>query len=178
MVDAAWVIVGRIRKAHGIRGELVVEPITDAPDAVFASGRRVFAGDTAGELVPDAPPLDVVRSRAFKDGLLVTFASITDRNEAERWRDRYVLARPEDLPPIADDEIFVHDLLGLRVRRSSGEDIGAVIDIYELPQGLVLEIDRGAAGNVLVPFHESMVDRVDVDARLIVLDPPPGLLDE
>ncbi len=171
-------IVGRIRRAHGIRGELVVEPITDAPDAIFAAGRRVFAADTRGDPLPDAPPLDIDRSRPFKDGLLVTFAAIADRNEAERWRDRYLLVRPDDLPPIPEDEIFVHDLLGLRVERTNGEAIGSVIEVYEMPQGLMLEIDRGAAGNVLVPFHESIVDRVDMDARLLVVDPPAGLLDE
>ena len=177
MTDAAWVIVGRIRRAHGIRGELLVEPITDAPDAIFASGRRVFPGDATGDLLPDLPPLEVVSARDFKDGLLVTFRGIGDRNEAERWRDRYLLVRAEDVAPLGDGEMYVHDLIGLRVERTTGESVGTVIEVYELPQGLMLEIDRGGEGNALVPFHESVVERVDVEGRLLVLDPPPGLLD-
>ena len=178
MTDTAWVIVGRIRKAHGIRGELVVELITDAPDAVFAPGRRVSPGDATGELLPDLPPLEVHAARPFKDGLLVMFDGIGDRNEAERWRDRHLLVRADELEPPGDDEVYIHDLLGLRVELATGEAVGTVIDVYDLPQGLVLEIERGPRGNVLVPFNEAMVERVDVEATLLVLDPPEGLLDE
>ena len=177
MTDAAWVIVGRIRRAHGIRGELVVEPITDAPDAIFAPGRRVSPGDAAGDLLPDLPPLEVSASRPFKEGLLVMFEGISDRNEAERWRDRYLLVREDELAPPGEDEVYIHDLLGLRVERAGGEPVGTVIEVYELPQGLMLEIERGPQGNVLVPFNDVMIERVDVEARLIVLDPPEGLLD-
>ena len=177
MTDTAWVIVGRIRRAHGIRGELVVEPITDAPDAIFAAGRRVSPGDATGDLLPDLPPLEVMAARPFKGGLLVTFDGIHDRNEAERWRDRYLLARAGELAPPGEDEVYVHDLLGLRVERTTGETVGTVVEVYELPQGLMLEIERGRRGNVLVPFNDAMIDRVDVGARLIVLDPPEGLLD-
>ena len=178
MADADWVIVGRIRRAHGIRGELVVEPITDAPDAIFASGRRVFVCDAAGEALTELPPLEIVRTRPFKDGLLVTFEGIADRNEAERWRERHLLVPGDELPPLGEDEVYIHDLLGLHVQRGSGETVGTVVEVYELPQGLVLEIDRGTTATVLVPFHESMVERVDVAAKLIVMNPPDGLLDE
>ena len=178
MTDTAWVIVGRIRRAHGIRGELVVEPITDAPDAIFAPGRRVSPGDATGDLLSALPPLEVMAARPFKDGLLVTFDGIRDRNEAERWRDRYLLVRADELEPLGDDEVYIHDLLGLRVERTSGEPVGTVIEVYELPQGLVLEIERGAAGRVLVPFNDTTVERVDVDAKRLVLDPPEGLLEE
>ena len=65
MTQPEYAIIGRVRTAHGIRGELVVEPITDAPDAVFASGRRVFAGTVAGDLARGAPTLTVGRARPF-----------------------------------------------------------------------------------------------------------------
>ena len=178
MTDTAWVLVGRIRRAHGIRGEVVVEPITDAPDAIFAPGRRVSPGDAAGDLLPDLPPLEVSASRPFKDGLLVMFEGIRDRNEAERWRDRHLLVRADEIEPPGEDEVYIHDLLGLRVERTTGEPVGTVIDVYDLPQGLMLEIERGTTGNVLVPFNDVMVERVDVEAKLLVIDPPEGLLDE
>ena len=65
MTTPAFIIVGRVRKAHGIRGEVVVEPITDAPDAVFASGRRVFAGTAGGDLAPNRAELHIASSRPF-----------------------------------------------------------------------------------------------------------------
>src|SRR5947208_14049085 len=86
-----FVIVGRVRKAHGIRGELVVEPITDTPDTVFAPGRRVFAGTVRGDVTPDRKELHVARTSRFKGGFIVGFREIVDRTTAELWRNRYFL---------------------------------------------------------------------------------------
>jgi 16S rRNA processing protein RimM len=169
-------IVGRVRNAHGIRGELVVEALTNAPDAVFASGRRLLAGTVGGGLAAGAPELFVQRSRPFKGGWIVAFDKITDRNQAELWRDRYLLLPADELTPPAEDEVFQHDLLGMRVERVTGEVVGAVSALYELPQGLMLEVGEGR-GAVLLPYRPEVILRVDVDARTIVVDPPVGLLD-
>src|SRR4051812_6831200 len=91
-----FIVVGKVRRAHGIRGELVVEPFTDAPGAVFAPGRRIFWGTEAGELSPGAGELRVVRSSPFKEGLIVSVREIQDRTEAERWRERYLVAPAGD----------------------------------------------------------------------------------
>ena len=88
-------MIGRVRRAHGIRGELVVETLTDAPDAIFAPGRRVFAGTREGDLSPDRRELRVLRSSPFKGGLIVAFEGIDDRTTAEQWRDRHLLV-PDD----------------------------------------------------------------------------------
>lgn len=174
--DRSYIVVGRVRRPHGIRGELVVEPFTDVPGAVFAPGRRVFAGSEAGDLAADGGELHVLRSSSFKGGLIVAVRELRDRNDAEGWRDRYLLAPADELPPPRDDELYVRDLVGMRAQLPSGTDVGIVKTVYELPQGLVLEIER-PQGDVLVPFHESAVARVDVSARVIHLDPPAGLLD-
>ena len=86
-----YVIVGRLRRAHGISGELVVEPITDAPDAIFAPGRRLFAGTSDGRFDPKLPPLVVKGRRPHNGGWIVAFEGVSDRNASERWRDRYLL---------------------------------------------------------------------------------------
>jgi len=171
-------VVGRVRRAHGIRGELVVETITDEPDAVFAPGRRVFAGTTTGAPARTPLELHVEQSSPFKGGLIVKFAELADRNEAETWRDRYLLLPAEELPPPDEDEVYVHDLPGMRVVRVSGEAVGEVIEVYELPQGLVLEVRRAdGASTVMIPFDERTVTEVDGDARVITIDPLEGLLD-
>ena len=171
-------IVGRVRKAHGIRGELVIEPLTDAPDAVFAPGRRVFAGTVDGEPSPDGRTLTVEESRPFKGGgRIVAFTEITDRNEAERWRERYVLAPPSELEPIADDEVYIHDLFGMRVVLEASDDVvGEVTDVYELPQGFMLDVRR-ETGSVLIPLRAEVVTRVDREHRRIFIAPPDGLLE-
>ena len=178
MAAPALTIVGRVRRAHGIHGELVIESLTDAPDAVFAPGRRVFAGTVDGDPAPDGRELVVEESRPFKGGgWIVAFVGLVDRNEAELWRQRYVLAPADELEPVGEDEVYVHDLLGMTVvHAGSLERVGEVTDVYELPQGLMLDVKRDQ-GSVLIPFSPEVVARVEQAERRLVIDPPAGLLD-
>ncbi len=170
-------IVGRLRKAHGIRGTIVVQPLTDAPAAVFAAGRRLVVGTPNGEPDPAGRSLVVESARAQPDGsVLVQFAGIADRSEAERWRDRYLLAAAADLEPPADGEVYVHELPGMTVELPSGESLGTVAGVLELPQGLALEVTQGARTAIL-PFHADFVRHVDRAGRRIVAVPPNGLFE-
>lgn len=169
------VIVGRVRKAHGIRGDLVVEPITDAPDEIFASGRRVFAGTVTGDPAKERRELHVERASAFKGGFIVHFEEIDDRSVAETWRDRYLLVPSSELEPLGENEIYLHELPGMEVVLVSGEAVGTVEELYELPQGLTLEVKR-SDGSVLIPYDRVVVS-VERETRRITIDPPEGLLD-
>ena len=177
MGSPEFAIVGRIRKAHGIRGEVVVEPLTDAPDAVFAPGRRVFAGTATGDRARDGAELAVDSVRPFREGLLVRFDRIPDRTVAELWRDRYLLLPIAELTPPADGEVYIHDLVGMKVVLGSGEPLGEVLEVYELPQGLVLDVKRTNGTTVMLPFSADVVKRVDSAARVVEADPPEGMLD-
>jgi 16S rRNA processing protein RimM len=181
-----FAIVGRIRKPHGIRGEVVVEPVTSAPEAIFASGARVFVGGTSPE--PPAPAalreVRIERARGQVDAWLVKLDAVADRNEAERWRDRYVFLPEDELPAPAPDEVYLHEFEGMTVVVASasadgGEPtvVGEVVAWYELPQGLVLEIKKLDGALAMVPYNATVVREVDLDARRIVLTPPDGLLD-
>lgn len=171
------VIVGRVRKAHGIRGDLVVEPITDAPDAIFASGRRVLAGTVSGDPARDGRALHVVTASPFKGGFIVHFAEIDDRTVAETWRDRFLLVPANELEPLGEDEVYIHELVGMSVRLESGGAVGDVIATYELPQGLMLDVERvPGQGTVMIPY-DRVVTGVDRALRRITIDPPDGLLD-
>jgi 16S rRNA processing protein RimM len=176
-LSTEFYVVGRVRRAHGIRGELVVESLTDAPDAIFAAGRRVFAGTRSGDKSRDDHELVVLRSSPFKGGWIVAFDGIADRTQAESWRDRYLLLPEEEIEPPGEDEVFIHDLLGMRVVRSSGEDIGEVSEVFELPQGLVIEVQRARGSVVLLPFNDQTVTRVDTEQRVIEVDPVEGLIE-
>ena len=176
--DHELVIVGRVRKAHGIRGELIVEPITDAPDAVFAPGRRVFAGTVRGDRAADGAELHIERTSPFKGGLIVAFREIADRTTAEQWRNRFFLLPRGELAPLDPDDVYVHELRGMDVRLASGESIGEVAELYELPQGLALDVRRPGRRNTVVLLYEQSVVTVDRDARIVTVVVPPGLLDE
>lgn len=170
------VIVGRVRRPHGIRGELLIEVITDEPDAVYASGRRVLADPLANEPRDDRLSLTIEHSRPFKEGLLVTFREIPDRTTAERWNGRYLMVPGDELSPPAEGEVYVHELPGMSVELVSGEVVGTVADVFEVPQGLLLEVAR-EGGKVLVPFADDIVIEVDRERRLVRIDPPEGLLE-
>ena len=178
--SAGYAIVGRIRKAHGVRGECVVEPLTDAPDVLYASGRRVFAGDVHGDLALDAAgtpqSLDVTGARAHQGGLLVTFASIADRTAAELWRGRYLLVPIDEIGQPAEGEVFLHELPGMEAVFEDGTPAGVVDAWYALPQGILLSLKRDGA-EVLVPFADHVVVGVDRAARRVTLRPPEGLFE-
>lgn len=170
-------MVGRVRRAHGLRGELVVESLTDAPDAVFAAGRRVFAGTREGALADDARELRIERSSPFKGGWIVAFEGLSDRETADSWRERFFLLPEDEVEPPAEGEIFIHALVGMLVVHVDGTEIGPVSAVLELPQGLTLDVRRAGLKNVLLPFNDHTVVGVDADARVIRVDPIEGLLD-
>jgi 16S rRNA processing protein RimM len=170
-------IVGRIRKPHGIHGELLVETMCDDPGAIFAPGSRVIAGDDAGELLGGTVrEMCVSRARPFKGELLVTFREISDRTAAEEWRHRFFLVPTDALRPPETGEVWVHELAGMRVVHVSGEHVGEVSGVEELPQGLMLAV-KTARGTSSVPFVDAIVVNVDRDARTLTIDPPEGLLE-
>ena len=184
MAEPEYAIVGLIRKAQGIRGEVVVEPLTDQPDVVFASGSRVFAGTHGGDLAvvhdvmgeEEKPTLTVAQSKPFKKGLIVQFEELRDRDSAELWRGRYLLAPFSELPPLQQDQVYLHDLVGMKVRNLEGQEIGTVTTFYELPQGLMLDIQT-PRGSVLVPYRPEVIAHADLDERAIVINDTLGFMD-
>ena len=174
--------VGRVRRPHGVRGELVVEALTDEPDAILAPGRRVFQGTHEGALWLDPKSratreLHITGLRRKMDGWLVTFSEVTDRTEAERWNGRHLMVPVAELSEPDEGEVFAHELVGMRlIEAGTGKDLGEVIEFYELPQGLLLEF-RGLSGVASLPFVEEFVDDVDREGRRIVVRLPDGLLD-
>jgi len=185
MPGPEYAIVGLIRKAQGIRGEVIVQPLTDKPDVIFASGSRVFAGTASGDLAPardvrgveEVPTLTISESKPFKKGLIVKFEELGDRDSAELWRGRYLLAPFSELPPLEEDEVYLHDLIGMRALSTSGEQLGTVTTFYELPQGLVLDIQT-ARGTVMVPYRPEVIVRTDLEERTVVINEKLGFTDD
>ena len=169
-------VVGHLTKAHGIKGDIALRPLTDRPDDVFAPGREILLGDRHGELPPAVRRLTVERSRHHKRGLLVKFEEVPDRNAAEELAGRYLLVRTEDLAPAEEGEVFYHQLLGAEVVTIEGEAVGRVREVYETEPTHLLEIEADGKRH-LVPFAESIVREVDVDGGRIVIEPPEGLLE-
>jgi len=166
------VTVGRIGRAHGMRGEVSVDVRTDTPELRFSEGARLSTEPTA------AGPLTVTRSRWHSGRLLVVFDGVGDRNLAERLRGVRLLAEiGDDEQPDDPDEYFDHQLVGLRVVTVGGDDVGEVADVLHLPGQDLLAVRRPDAPEALVPFVAEIVPEVDLAGRRVVVDPPGGLLD-
>lgn len=175
--EPAFLVVGHIGRAHGTRGEVFVEPLTDHPGDVFVPGVVLRPGDAHGRAPdPDAAPLRVEEVRPFKQGALVTFGGVEDRNTADRLRGRYLLVERDRLPPLAEGEVFLHQLVGMEVFGPDGARVGEVVEVYELSPADLLEV-RTDKGTVILPFLESLVRELDVAGRRLVIDAPEGLLE-
>lgn len=168
-------VVGRVRRAHGVRGAFAVEALTAAPDVIFASGAVLFAGDREGNAVPNGE-LHIEDGRPMNREWLVKVAEVSDRDIADTWRGRYLLADSSALPEADEDEVYVFALIGMRVEVDGQGLVGHVRDVFEAPQGLLLEVET-STGRPLVPWRPEIVERVDEDARTIVLKPLDGLLE-
>lgn len=162
--------VGRIGRAHGVRGEVSVEIRTDDPGARFAPGSSL-ATDPAS-----AGPLTVETVRSHSGRLLVRFAGFEDRTAAEALRGTLLLVDSADIPPTEDpDEFHDHELIGLGAVTTDGTEVGEIADVEHPGQDLLV-VRTPDGRDVLVPFVGAIVVDVDVPAGRVVLDPPPGLL--
>jgi 16S rRNA processing protein RimM len=166
------VVVGRIGRPHGIRGEVTVETRTDEPDERFAPGAVLSVDGPVKELV-------VERTHWHSGRLLVTFRGAADRNDAEALRGLLLhVERDPDEMPDDPEEYYDSSLEGCAVVLTDGTAVGTVVEVVHLPAQDLLSVRTADERDVLVPFVSEIVPSVDVAARRIVIDPPPGLLED
>lgn len=163
-------VVGRIGRPHGIRGDVTVEVRTDDPELRFPIGVPI-ATDPAS-----AGPL-VIESRRWHQGtLLVRFTGMASRDDAETLRGTMLVIDSADVEPLDDpDEFHDHQLIGLAVFTVDGSAVGEVTDVLHHGQDLLV-VRRSGQDDVYIPFVKALVPEVDVAAGRLVVDPPEGLL--
>ena len=157
-------LVGRIGRAHGILGEATIEVRTDEPDRRFAIGNKVQT-DSHGELT-------ITSGRVHNGILLLGFSGITDRNGIEKLRNTLIYCDVDiNEPGIDEDDYHVLQLIGCSAELESGQIIGEVSDVVNLPGQDLLAI-KTETGEVLIPFVHQLVPVVDIAARRVVVIPP------
>lgn len=168
------VVVGRFRKPHGLKGDCTLFPLTDTPESVFAPGREVWLVDLGGDTL--AGPFTVERSRSYHREWLVKFAGVESRDALDPFRGSLLGVPQETLGPLADDEVYLHELDGFSVRLADGTPLGLVSAVYELPAGLMIEV-QGPKREFLLPYKKEFVRQVDRAGRRLVVSPPEGLIE-
>ena len=162
--------VARIGKPHGIRGEVTVQVLTDAPGDRFVPGTE-FAVEPAS-----AGPLTVNSARWNKDILLLGFDEIGTRNEAETLRGAKLFIETEELDEDDDEGWYEHELVGLEARIGSSV-VGKVTALNTMPVQDLLMVTTPEGKEILVPFVEQIVPEVNVEEGFIRLTPPDGLFE-
>jgi 16S rRNA processing protein RimM len=164
------VLVGRIIGAHGIKGEVKLQSFTADPEAIARYGPlRTGGGET----------IEIVRLRPQKQGFIANLKGTNDRNRAEALAGSDLFVERAKLPVPAENENYVHDLVGLAVVTRDGAEFGTVVDVTNFGAGDLLDIERpGQAASVLVPYSNDFVPDVDLTKGLITIDLPEGYLDE
>jgi 16S rRNA processing protein RimM len=165
-------VVGRVLRPHGVRGEVVVDLHTDSPAERFAVG-SVLATDPSA-----AGPLTVDEVRPHLGKLLVTFAGYADRDVADALRGVLLLVDSSTVSaPENPDEFNDYQLVGLRAEGPDGEPLGEVVRVDHAPASDLLVLRRPDGRQALVPFVKAIVPEVDIAGGRVVMTPPEGLFD-
>ncbi|MGH9380174.1 MAG: ribosome maturation factor RimM [Thermoanaerobaculia bacterium] len=163
--------VARIRRPHGVRGEVLVEVLSDV-ETRFRVGARLWIGGAEG----GRRPLTVRSARTHTRGLILSFEELRDRDEAQVLSGAFLEVPRQEVPPAPADHWYPFELVGCRCLDGGSGDLGRVVDVVEDGGGLLLRVSNGER-EVLVPFVRTLVTRVDTDESRIELELPEGFLE-
>lgn len=165
-----YLVIGKITRPHGVRGEVRVLPQTDIPER-FTWLESVIVGST------DSEPIAVEHARLHKEMVLLKLAGFDHRDQAETLRGQYLYVSEEDAIPLEEDEYFLFELEGLEVVTDDGRILGELAEIIETKANNVFVV-RGDLGELLLPDTDEVVQEIDFENGRMIVHLLPGLLKE
>jgi 16S rRNA processing protein RimM len=168
---AEMALVGRIARAHGIRGQVIVNPETDFPHERFQPGAELFV-ERGGKV----EALTVTTARFHRERPVIGIAGVETMNDAEALAGHELRVPIDRLAALPADTFYRHDLIGCRVEMRDGRVVGIVRDVEGTLTGSRLVLD-GEGGEVLIPLVAAICTEVDAMGKRIVIDPPAGLIE-
>lgn len=164
-------VIGRIGRAHGVRGDLFVEPMTDEPDHRYSVGAVL--------LTSADKTLTVATSKWHSGRFVVHFAGFDDRDGAETLRGLTLSIEVDpSQSPKDPDEFYDHQLVGLNVVLADGTHVGTIGEVIHLPSQDLLTVTREGESEALIPFVTEFVPDINLETKTVTITPPPGLLNE
>ena len=152
--------IGRVLRAHGVRGGVRVESLTDFPDR-FHPGRQVTVGSRL---------LTISRSQESQAGLILNFAGVEDREAAATLRGAYITVPLSDARALPAGHYYHFQLVGLEVLQAGGQPLGTVEEVLSYPANDVLRVSGGSSGERLVPMVSGVIVKIDRDLGRITVD--------
>ena len=171
--EPRFLAVGRVSRPHGVRGELRVVLLTDYPGRLGQHAYFYLASPDSPEMVRRYP---VEKLRRHKEVLLLKLGGCDDRTGAEELRGQLVQIPTEEAVPLEEGEYYDFQLIGVKVEAESGETLGQVVEVLKTGANDVY-IVRGSWGEVLLPAVKDVVLKLDIEARQMVVNLLPGLLE-
>ena len=166
--EPVYLVVGLMRRPHGVRGEIMLEIITDFPERLKV-GEKLYIGD-------EHLPVTIHSCRKHNKGLLLSFEGITDRDEIGAYRNIYLYVDLNDWPPLPEGEYYDFELLGLEVIvEETGEVLGELVDILETGANDVYVVESESGQEYLLPAIPEVVLDVDLDTAQMKVYLLPGL---
>jgi 16S rRNA processing protein RimM len=166
--EPAFLAVGKLRHAHGVHGEILMEVLTDFPERL-TPGTALYLGSEGDQL-------RLTKSRPHQAGLLMTFEGFSTPEQVSQLRNQIVYVKAEDRPPLADGEYYHHQLIGLQVITDTGVSIGTITEILETGASDVLIIRPEIGPEVLIPIADPFVKRIDLVDHKLTVHIIPGML--
>jgi 16S rRNA processing protein RimM len=166
-----WALVGEIVGVFGVRGELKVRPLSDFAER-FAVGATLYLGD-------HHEPHTVTKSRLRPGSHIIALSGIESANDAERLRGKSLTVPADALAPLAPDQFYQHDVLGLRVEHLNGAPLGVIVDILSAgPNDLYVVRDEQTGTERMLPAVKAFIKQIDLAAGVVRVEPIPGLFDD
>lgn len=168
--EPVFVVMGKLRKPHGVRGEMVMTVLTDFPE-LLKNGQNVYLGEEFQKMT--------VRSvRPHRDDLLIAFEEISDRDEVGYFRNTMLFMKEGEFPELPEDEYYLHDLVGMEVVTDTGQSLGELKEILVTGANDVYLVQKDQGREILIPAIEEVVLEIDFDQGTILIRPLPGLLQD
>lgn len=164
----AFLLVGVLNRPHGVRGEMIFSVMTDFPERL-KPGTRFYLG-------MEHQPVTLKSTRHHNRGMIVALEGFESREAVDHLRNRNVFVSAEDLPPLPNGELYLHQIFGLKVVTDEGQDLGIVADWIETGANGVLVVRNEEGAEYLLPDIDDVVLKIDLEAQLMTVHLLEGLI--
>jgi 16S rRNA processing protein RimM len=166
--EPAFLLVGILRRPHGVKGEILMTVMTDFPERI-QPGVTLYMGE-------EHKPVTVASLRHHNKGLIIRFEGFTSRNDVENIRNQNLFVPAEDRPPLPEGEYYLHELIGLQVVTDEGEALGVITEMIETGANNVYVVHRDDGSDVLLPATDEVILEIDVENKIMRVHILKGLL--
>jgi 16S rRNA processing protein RimM len=167
--EPAFLAIGKVRRPHGVRGEVVAEIYTDFPEKIIPK-TTIFLGEKHSKFT-------IKSSRQHNEGLIIGFEGVNSPEEAGRFRNQVLSISSLEASELPEDGYYFHDLLGLAVEDEEGKPIGSLVEILETGANDVYVVKNDAGHELLLPAIREVILKVDLNSKKMKIHMLPGLAD-